>query len=103
MHMRLAFKAQSQARAAIETLAEIKNPHQFAFVKQANIAGGNQQVNNRGAAADSSMTSDSSEHAQNSGTEYSQRRSRVPIKPAMANPGNLASIGPSPRPNMPQL
>jgi len=39
--MRLAFKAQSQARATIETSAEIKNPHQFAFVKQANIAGGN--------------------------------------------------------------
>jgi len=37
MHMRLAFKAQSQARATIETSAEIKNPHQFAFVKQANI------------------------------------------------------------------
>jgi hypothetical protein len=46
MHMRLAFKAQSQSRAAIETLAEIKNPRQVTFFKQANIAGGNQQVNN---------------------------------------------------------
>ena len=46
MHMRLAFKAQSQSRATIETLGEIKNPRQVAFVKQANIAGGNQQVNN---------------------------------------------------------
>jgi hypothetical protein len=46
MHMRLAFKAQCQSRAAIETLAEIKNPRQVAFIKQANIAGGNQQVNN---------------------------------------------------------
>ena len=46
MHTRLAFKAQSQSRPTIETLAEIKNPRQVAFVKQANIAGGNQQVNN---------------------------------------------------------
>ena len=46
MHMRLALKAQSQSRATIETLGEIKNPRQVAFVKQANIAGGNQQVNN---------------------------------------------------------
>lgn len=43
---RLAFKAQSQCRTTIEALAEIKNPRQVAFVKQANIAGGNQQVNN---------------------------------------------------------
>jgi hypothetical protein len=39
-----ALKAQSQSRATIETLAEIKNPRQVAFVKQANIAGGNQQI-----------------------------------------------------------
>jgi len=42
--LRLALKAQSQSRATIETLAEIKNPRQVAFVKQANIAGGNQQI-----------------------------------------------------------
>jgi hypothetical protein len=45
-NVRLAFKAQSQSRATIETLAEIQNPRQVAFVQQANIAGGNQQVNN---------------------------------------------------------
>ncbi len=43
--MRLAFKAQSQCRTTLETLAKIKNPPQVAFVKQANI-GHNQQVNN---------------------------------------------------------
>lgn len=43
---RLAFKAQAQCRANIEALAEIKNPRSVAFVKQANIAGGHQQVNN---------------------------------------------------------
>ena len=44
-HMRLALKAQSQSRATLEALAEIKNPRSVAFVKQANIAT-NQQVNN---------------------------------------------------------
>ena len=45
-YMRLAFKAQSQCRATIETLAEIKHPKPVAFVQQANIANGPQQVNN---------------------------------------------------------
>lgn len=44
-YMRLALKAQSQCRATLETLAEMKNPRPVAFVKQANIAT-NQQVNN---------------------------------------------------------
>ena len=44
--MRLALKAQGQCRATLETLAEIKNPRAVAFVKQANIAHGPQQVNN---------------------------------------------------------
>lgn len=44
-YMRLALKAQSQARTTIETLADVKNPKAVAFVKQANIAQ-NQQVNN---------------------------------------------------------
>lgn len=44
-HMRLAFKAQAQARATIEALALLKNPQPY--IRQANIAqGGNQQVNN---------------------------------------------------------
>ena len=44
--MRLALKAQSQCRSTIESLAEVKNPSPVAFVKQANIASGHQQVNN---------------------------------------------------------
>ena len=44
-YMRLALKAQNQARATLQTLVELKTPKQFTFVKQANI--GNQiQVNN---------------------------------------------------------
>lgn len=42
--MRLSLKAQSQSRATLETLAAIKNPPVFA--RQANIANGQQQVNN---------------------------------------------------------
>lgn len=42
--MRLALKAQAQARATAETLSVMKNP--MPFIKQANIAHGHQQVNN---------------------------------------------------------
>lgn len=49
-YLRVALKAQSQCRATVETLAEVKNPRQVAFVRQANIAHGPQQVNNGQAA-----------------------------------------------------
>jgi len=49
-YMRLALKAQSQCRTTLESLAEIRNPRPVAFVKQANIAHGHQQVNNGDAA-----------------------------------------------------
>jgi len=43
----LALKAQAQSRATITALVDLKFPRQPAtFVKQANIAAGNQQVNN---------------------------------------------------------
>ena len=45
-YLGLALKAQAQCRATLEALAEIKNPRPVAFVKQANISGGHQQVNN---------------------------------------------------------
>jgi hypothetical protein len=44
-YMRMALKAQSQCRATLETLAQIKNPPAV-FAGQANIAQGPQQVNN---------------------------------------------------------
>ena len=45
--LRLAFKAQGQSRATLETLAAIKNPP-VVFARQANINhGGQQQVNNQ--------------------------------------------------------
>lgn len=46
IYLRHAFKAQAQCRSTLEALAEIKNPRPVAFVKQANIANGPQQINN---------------------------------------------------------
>ena len=51
-YLRLALKAQGQCRATVETLANIKNPRPLAFVRQANITSGAQQINN-GIATDS--------------------------------------------------
>ena len=45
-YLTMALKAQAQCRATLEALAEIKNPHPVAYVKQANISSGHQQVNN---------------------------------------------------------
>lgn len=44
--MRIAFKAQGQCRATLQTLGELVNPRSVAFVKQINNANGPQQVNN---------------------------------------------------------
>lgn len=55
--MNLALKAQSQSRATIQALVELKYPKQTNFVKQANIANGHQQINNNTTAADNNETS----------------------------------------------
>jgi hypothetical protein len=44
--MGLALKAQSQSRATISALVELKFPRQATFIRQANVAHGPQQVNN---------------------------------------------------------
>jgi hypothetical protein len=52
-YMRLAIKAQNNCRATLQTLGEIKNPRQpVAFIKQANMANGPQQIVNHGTAAE---------------------------------------------------
>lgn len=45
-YMRLALRAQAQCRQTAQTLFEMKNPRPVAFVQQANISTGPQQVNN---------------------------------------------------------
>jgi hypothetical protein len=52
MEFRIAFRAQSQYRATLATLAAVKNPARVAIVNQANIAHGPQQINNGGPAHD---------------------------------------------------
>ena len=47
----LALKAQSQSRATLSALVDLKYPRQATFVKQANIANGPQQVSNSPAPA----------------------------------------------------
>ena len=44
-YMRLALKAQSQCRATLQTLAEIRNPPVI-YARQANVTNGPQQINN---------------------------------------------------------
>ncbi len=44
-YLRLALKAQSQCRATLQTLGELKNPP-IVYAKQANITSGPQQINN---------------------------------------------------------
>lgn len=45
-YLKLALKAQSQTIRTIEAIGELKNPKNIAYVAQANISGGHQQVNN---------------------------------------------------------
>jgi hypothetical protein len=47
-YMRLALKAQAQSRAALETMAAIKNPPVI-YARQANVTTGPQQINNNAA------------------------------------------------------
>lgn len=55
--MSMALKAQSQSRATIATLVDLKYPRQATFIKQANVAHGPQQVNNGTATAPSTSNS----------------------------------------------
>ncbi|MHB8390521.1 MAG: hypothetical protein ACYDBH_13230 [Acidobacteriaceae bacterium] len=65
-YLRLALKAQSQCRATLETLAEIKNPRPvFVTAQQANIAQGHQQVNNGATPAEHASRAQKSENVQN--------------------------------------
>jgi hypothetical protein len=76
-YMRLALKAQSQAVRTLEVLGDLVNPRPMAFVRQANIAHGPQQVNNHPArenvnSANQTISETSNElsaNAETSGTE----------------------------------
>jgi hypothetical protein len=72
-YLGMALKAQAQCRATLEALAEIKNPRPMAFVKQANISNGPQQVNNGDARfSDPSTRTGVSARADNSTTAQTE-------------------------------
>jgi hypothetical protein len=99
-YLRLALKAQAQCRATLQTLFEMKNPHPVAFVKQANIANGPQQVNNGGRAAEPFSRAGISANQSNEllGLSYEQRLdTRTAGAPGGAHP-QLETVGAVVRP-----
>lgn len=100
--MTMAFKAQAQSRATLQTLVDLKCPKQPTFVKQANIAHGAQQVNN----GVEPPTHDS--HAKSAGIEKNEllkdrndqangMDARASGTTGRANP-SMATVGPLHRP-----
>ena len=81
--LKLAFKAQSQARCTAEALALIKNP--APYIRQANISQGHQQVNNTYAPMQSDADATTKAHAGKSQS--------VPNKLLEETDGNRLELG----------
>jgi hypothetical protein len=92
-YMRLALRAQNQARATLETLSLVKNPPQATFVRQANIAHGPQQVNNSAAAVPS--RAGESQNTPNSLLEqqHGERLDTLTTKAAGSTDPAMATVG----------
>jgi len=92
--LRLALKAQGQCRATIQTLSEMKNPQPVAFVKQANIANGPQQVNNGVAAAGSPSRAEIPANPSNEllGLDHEQRLDTGPAGAAGGAHSEMATL-----------
>ncbi|GAB1387355.1 hypothetical protein MASR1M59_25030 [Melaminivora sp.] len=83
--MRLALKAQAQARATAETLALMKNP--MPYIRQANIANGPQQVNNgqaTHAAKNQTQPNELLEHQHGNTLDFGAQATAGRADPAMA-------------------
>ncbi len=94
-YMKFALRAQSQCRATVETLAAIKNPQPVAFVRQANIANGPQQVNNATPATPEPSRAGESQNQQNKLLEdlpYEQLDTRATGAAGTAN-SDLETVG----------
>jgi len=85
-YMRLALKAQSQCRATLETLANIKNPP-VVYARQTNIAHGPQQVNNGPRAENYSAPTE-----QSGGSHELLQDSRTPAAP-FGNDPSMETVG----------
>ena len=99
--MRMALRAQNQCRSTLETLAAIKNPQPVAFVRQANIAHGPQQVNNGTLHPSESPRARENEIEQNKLLEdkYGERLDTGTAKTAGGFDQDMATVGPSNRAN----
>jgi hypothetical protein len=93
--LRLGLKAQAQCRATLQTLFEMKNPQPVAFVKQANIAHGPQQVNNGAAASGSSSRAKKPANKSNEllGVTHEQRLDKGTAAATGGPYSELAAVG----------
>jgi len=92
-NLRLALKAQSQCRAALEALAEIKHPKSVAIVRQANIANGPQQVNNGGSFSTSTRASARAREMHNQQNELLERNYGQRLDAGATSPSGGANKG----------
>lgn len=94
-YMRLALRAQSQCRATLEALAAIKNPQPVAFVRQANIAHGPQQVQNFESGPRASARAEKSANAPNRLLEqhHGKRLDRLATDAASGANPTMAALG----------
>lgn len=92
-YLRLALKAQSQCRTTLETLAAIKNPSPVAFVRQANIAAGPQQVINASQAAPPRAREIEREQSQLLGADHGERMDTGTAGAASGGDPALATVG----------
>jgi hypothetical protein len=94
-YMRLALKAQNQCRARLETLVTMKNPASVAFVRQANIAHGAQQVNNgRFSPLAEASHARESENPPNKLLEPNERLDKAETATARRTDSRLAAVEP---------
>ncbi len=92
-YLKLALRAQSQCRATLETLATIKNPPNVAFVKQANIAHGPQQVNNGTACEPARVEETANPPTELLEHEHAQRLDTGTASKASAGDPVMATVG----------
>lgn len=93
---RLAFKAQSQCRTTVETLALIKGGPRTVFARQANIVNGPQQVNNGRPPEGSRARAETSESAPNKlleGVTDGERVERGTPQTSSRGHQGLAAVG----------
>jgi len=73
-YMRLSLKAQSQCAQTIRVLNELKSPKNVAFIQQANLANGHQQVNNYPARKNENEQNELLERAEHEQLEFGAQK-----------------------------